>query len=95
VSGWDKIEKLVATFTAGDVVFDEDNPGVFGIVTEVGRRSVCVTWSHGGRSFGPGNVVCLRQRTPPLRVPVPKGAAATRWWNRLQSVRATLRRAGA
>lgn len=92
---WTKLEELVVAFSVGDVVHDEDRARRLGIVTEVGKRSVAVVWDDGSRAMGPGLVPSLRHHDPRLRVQVPKGALGYRWWNRQQSIKAALRRAGA
>ena len=81
-------------FTAGDVVIDEDRPDVLGIVTVVRERSLDVVWQDGGRTGGPGLLLCLQHREPRLRLDVPPGALGYRGWNREQAVTAALRRAG-
>lgn len=81
-------------FTAGDVVFDIEDPWTRGIVSEVHARSVSVVWEHGGTSGGPGLVAVLLHQEPRARVDVPAGALGHRWWNRHQAVLATFRRAG-
>ena len=81
-------------FAPGDVVYDHDADGVLGIVTLVRERSLDVVWEHGGRTGGPGLLLCLQHREPRLRLDVPTGALGNRGWNREQAVTAALRKAG-
>jgi len=83
----------ISDLTAGDVVFDVDEPGVLGLVTEVRERSLTVVWQNGGRVSGPGLLAILRHHEPRLRVDVPAGALGNRGWNREQAVTAAIRRA--
>lgn len=89
-----RIEAHAATFTAGEVVLDEEHPGVLGIVTEAHARSLTIVWEHGGRSAGPGQVLNIRHREPRVNVEVPVGALGNLGWNREQAVKAALRKAG-
>ena len=81
-------------FQEGDVVYDEEDPTKLGLITAVHARSVVVVFENGVRSGGPGLLIVLRLREPRVRLDVPRGALGNRWWNRSQSIRAALRRAG-
>lgn len=90
----ENILKLTALFQAGDVVFEEEKPGVFGIVTETAGLASRIVWQHGGGAAGPGLWPSIWHREPRINVPVPNGALGNRGWNREQAVTAALRKAG-
>lgn len=88
------LTKNAALFRPGDVVFDEENPNVLGIVTETRTLSLDIVWKHGGRAGGPGLVPSTWHREPRVNVPVTAGMLGRRAWNRQQAVTAALRKAG-
>ena len=89
---------MATPFSVGDVVFDEQNPKVLGLVTEVHtgeRRGITVVFEDGDRvGGGLGFARVLRRHAPRARCAVPPGALGARGWNRQQAISAALRRAG-
>lgn len=88
------VQRPAGAFAVGDVVVDIDAPGILGVVTEVRERGIIIVWEHGGRSGGPGLLLCIQHREPRARIEVPPGAFGNRGWNREQAIMAALRRAG-
>jgi len=88
-------DAIIGLFRRGDVVWAEYLPGQLGIVTDTGDASLPtleIAFEDG--SMGSLCEVTTWHHEPRVNVPVPDGALGYLWWNRLQAVKAALRRAG-
>lgn len=84
---------VVATFKPGDVVFDEERPGLLGIVTDARSIGMDITWEDGTGSSGVRVVLSTWHREPRVNVAVTKGMRRGPAEHRARSVKAALRKA--